>query len=106
MRNELRFPRIQGMAADEIPIPATWGADFSAGNVIYGFLPTSCIQPIVGIFKRRNRMKHHTTAVRVAFVVAAFLLLISESVSAQKPPEASGAATFTVKALGKQEETP
>ena len=51
-------------------------------------------------------MKHHSTGVRVAFVVAAFLLLISESVSAQKTPEASGAATFTVTAVGKKEEAP
>jgi hypothetical protein len=51
-------------------------------------------------------MKHYSTCVRVAFFFLALLLLNAGSASAQTAPAASGAATFTVTAVGKKEEAP
>jgi len=51
-------------------------------------------------------MKHYSTCVRVAPFFAALLFLNAGSASAQTAPAASGAATFTVTAVGKKEEAP
>jgi len=48
----------------------------------------------------------NSTSVRVAFFFVALLLLDARSASAQTAPAASGAATFTVTAVGKKEEAP
>ena len=51
-------------------------------------------------------MKHYSTCVRVALFFAALLFLNAGAASAQTAPAASGAATFTVTAVGKKEEAP